>query len=131
MKSVGVIAISLFGLVAGCQSTPASLGASAYAGEIRFLYFDGCPASPNMRRNLIDALGQLGVVSHIDEVDLEALPTGDPLLRYGAPTVLVDGRDLLGAPPSSSAALMCRVYADGVPDAGQIADRLRQATGER
>jgi hypothetical protein len=96
--------------------------------DVQLLYFDGCPLSPRMRENLRRAIGLLGVEIAVREIDLEDLPVGDPLLRYPAPTVLVDGRDLMGLPPRSSTALSCRLYPGGLPDAETLASRLTRLT---
>ncbi len=93
--------------------------------EVQLLYFSGCPMSPTMRENLREALVLLGREPVFEEIDLEALPQGDPLLRFASPTVLVRGRDLMGQPPAPKAMLSCRIYPGGVPDAGQLAERLR------
>ncbi len=94
------------------------------AMDVELLYFDGCPLSPQMRENLRRAIVLLGVEITVRETDLEQLGQGDPLLRYAAPTVLVDGRDLMGSPPRSSAALSCRLYPGGLPDAETLASRI-------
>ncbi len=100
------------------------------AMDVELLYFDGCPLSPQLRENLRRAIVLLGVEIAVRETDLEALREGDPLLRYAAPTVLVDGRDLMGSPPRSSAALSCRLYPGGLPDAETLASRLGPLIGE-
>ena len=79
---------------------------------------------PQMRENFRRAVVLLGVEIAVREIDLEDLREGDPLLRYAAPTVLVDGRDLMGLPPRSRAALSCRLYPGGLPDAETLASRL-------
>ena len=94
------------------------------AMDVELLYFDGCPLSPQMRENLRQAIVLLGVEITVRETDLEDLGQGDPLLRYAAPTVLVDGRDLMGLPPRSSTALSCRLYPGGLPDAETLASQL-------
>ncbi len=98
--------------------------AETTSARIKFLYFDGCPMSPEMRDSLLTAMKTLGLEPDFEPIDLAALAAGDPLLRYGAPTLLVDDQDLMGQPPSSSAALACRIYPTGVPTSEEIAQRL-------
>jgi hypothetical protein len=105
--------------LAGYEARPAGA-----ASRIQLLRFEGCPMTAALRRNLHAALAKLDVDVTVEEVDLEALPKGDPLLRYGSPTVLVDGADVMGAAPGPSAALSCRVYPDGLPDSSALAERL-------
>ena len=117
--------------VVGCatsQPDQPAVGVRSVTGgtmEVQLLYFSGCPMSPTMRENLREALVMLGREPVFEEIDLEALPQGDPLLRFASPTVLVRGRDLMGQPPAREAMLACRIYPGGVPDAGQLAERLR------
>jgi hypothetical protein len=93
--------------------------------NIEFLYFDGCPNSPAMRARLERALAIVGREPGFVDVDLRALPPDDPRLRFGAPTVLVDGEDLLGQIPPQERALSCRIYPDGLPTASELATHLR------
>jgi hypothetical protein len=93
--------------------------------KIEFLYFDGCPNSPAMRARLEKALAIVGREPVYVEVDLNALAPDDPRLRFGAPTVLVDGEDLLGHAPRRERALSCRIYPDGLPSASELATHLR------
>jgi hypothetical protein len=96
--------------------------------RIQLLGFDGCPLSPRMRENLHAALADLDASHTLEVIDLQLLPLHHPLLRWAAPTVLVNGADLFDQPPMPRPALACRTYpfAGGVPDAPVIAQALRQ-----
>jgi hypothetical protein len=98
----------------------------ASSPTVILLYFDGCPLTPPVRQNLAIAVATLRM--SLEEVDLATLPPGDPLLHYGSPTVLVNGRDVLGLPPSPDAGLACRPYPEGLPTAERWAELLRAAT---
>jgi hypothetical protein len=115
------VAVLLDALLA-CTSSPRL---TPQAPKIEFLYFDGCPNSPAMRARLEDALAIVGLEPVFVDVDLSALPPDDPRLRFGAPTVLVDGKDLLGQTPHQERALSCRIYPDGLPSAAELATHLR------
>jgi hypothetical protein len=78
-----------------------------------------------MRARLEMALAIVGRDPEFAEVDLTALPPDDPRLRFGAPTVLVDGEDLLGHTPRQERALSCRIYPEGLPSASELATHLR------
>ncbi|MHC4218779.1 MAG: DUF2703 domain-containing protein [Planctomycetota bacterium] len=93
--------------------------------RIEFLYFDGCPNSPAMRARLEEALAAVGREPVFVDVDLSALAPDDPRLRFGAPTILLDGEDLLGQPAPRERALSCRIYPDGLPSASELAEHLR------
>jgi hypothetical protein len=97
------------------------------ARSIQFLSFPACPNAATLRKNLTTALAELGLQVAVVEVNLESLPTNDERRGFGSPTVLVDGKDLLGARPESPAQLRCRVYPTGVvPSTAVIASRLRR-----
>ena len=93
---------------------------------VTLLYFEGCPLTPRVRQELSAAAAGLGLT--LEEVDLARLPAGDERLRYGSPTVLVDGRDVFGLPPSADAGLACRPYPQGLPTSEEWAERLRATT---
>ncbi|MEX2217548.1 MAG: hypothetical protein WD749_02215 [Phycisphaerales bacterium] len=94
--------------------------------RVELLGFPGCPNSPVMRDRLRAALASLSMDARVTELNLEALPDGDPRRGYGSPTVLVNGRDLFGMPVPTSTSIGCRTYDDGVPSADQLASRLRE-----
>jgi len=115
-------AATLLAAGSACTSSPQMTQADH---KIEFLYFDGCPHSPAMRARLEEALAIVGRETVFVEVDLNALTPDDPRLRFGAPTVLVDGEDLLGHTPRRERALSCRIYPEGLPSASELAAHLR------
>ncbi len=87
---------------------------------VEFLYFDGCPMTPEMRESLHAAAERMGPHVQVAEIDLESLP-GDDLRRgYGSPTVLIFGEDLAGQPSPDATELTCRIYPSGLPDSSEI-----------
>ena len=48
---------------------------------------------------------------------------------WPTPTVLVDGRDLFGLLAPATPSMGCRVYPDGVPEANDIAEKLKSEAG--
>jgi hypothetical protein len=69
---------------------------------IEFLTRDGCANTDAMLANFQVALGrdngEPSAARPFTVVDIGALPDNDPRTGYATPTVLVDGRDLLGLP---------------------------------
>lgn len=97
---------------------------------VSFLYFDGCPLAPKARDNILAAIEQVepGIQAHFEEVDLMAPDTPDDIMRWGSPTILINGEDIIGAERGS--ACSCRLYASdgGVPTTREIVaaiDRTR------
>jgi hypothetical protein len=95
--------------------------------KVTLLYFDGCPLTPPVRRDVAQAVASLGKQAQFEQVNLSTLPPTDPRRGYGSPTVLVDGRDLFGLPPSVQCGLACRPYPGGLPTATRWADLLSAA----
>jgi hypothetical protein len=120
-----VFLLSVATLLAAGSACTSSPRMSQADHKIEFLYFDGCPHSPAMRARLEQALAIVGREPVFVEVDLNALPPDDPRLRFGAPTVLLDGEDLLGHAPLDKRALSCRIYPEGLPSASELATHLR------
>lgn len=75
---------------------------------VELIYASDCPNVPLARSNLQQAIERAGVPVECAEhrVDDAALPTH--ARGYGSPTILVDGEDVAGLPPSGERT--CRVY---------------------
>lgn len=95
--------------------------------KIELLMFDGCPNSPKMKANLQVAMKSLHLTQKIKVVDILKLPAGDVRKGYGAPTVLLGGKDLFGRPTPNEASASCRLYPGGVPTPAEIKKRLEAA----
>lgn len=90
--------------------------------RVELVYFTGCPHVNAARNALRSALEAEGLEVRWREWNRDDPHTPESLRRYGSPTVLVDGRDVVDAPDGGSC---CRVYAHGnrlvgAPDAGTI-----------
>ena len=105
---------------------------SAVKPEIILLYDADCPNASAARAALREAVSRAAIEPRWVEHDRAALGTPERFLRYGSPTILVDGTDIAGetAEPMAEA---CRVYPDahgfrGVPPVetilAAIMDRL-------
>jgi hypothetical protein len=94
--------------------------------DIELLYFDGCPNWRRARRNVVEALAQIGrpdvaVTPRVIESDEHAYSE-----RFiGSPTIRIDGVDPFDAEDAVEFGLACRVYstprgAAGVPTVEQL-----------
>jgi copper chaperone CopZ len=94
--------------------------------NLQFLSFPSCPNTPELRERLGKALAELGIDLEVTEVNLLELAKDDPRLCYGAPTILINGSDLLGQDPAKRPGLCCRIYADGgLPSLDELLQRLQ------
>jgi len=96
--------------------------------EITLVYDAGCPNLPAARVALREALQRAGLEPRWVEYDRAAPGTPASLLRFGSPTILVDGADVAGE-AGRAAAASCRVYPGerglrGVPSAETIAGAI-------
>ena len=112
---------------------------SAMMPEIILLYDADCPNASAARAVLSEALRRAGIEPPWVEYDRAALGTPERFLRYGSPTILVDGTDIAGEAAEPMAAA-CRMYPDthgfrGVPPVetilAAIMDRLTVASRTR
>lgn len=69
--------------------------------RVELLFFPGCPHIDAARTQLRKALELAGREASWTEHDVTR--------GYGSPTILVDGRDVMGEPPGDGAS--CRLYA--------------------
>lgn len=112
-------------LLTGCTSITVVTSTRPHL-DVQVLGFSGCPNTPELLSRVKHAAITGGFSEQIVYVDLAKLPETDPLRAWPAPTVLVDGRDLLGMTKPSGSALGCRIYADGLPSVDFIAKRFSQ-----
>src|SRR5712692_948027 len=96
--------------------------------EITLVYDADCPNLPAARVALREALKREGLEPKWVEYDRAAPGTPAPLLRFGSPTILVDGVDVAGE-AGRAAAASCRVYPTerglrGVPPVEAIAGAI-------
>lgn len=94
--------------------------------NVELIYDRDCPNVSAARANLLRAFAEAGVTPRWSEHLQEDAP---PHARgFGSPTILVDGRDVAGAP--AGAEECCRVYLTeggvlaGVPDVAAIAEAM-------
>ncbi len=94
--------------------------------KLQLLSFPDCPNSPELLNRLKLAVAKLSDNFEIEEVDLRKLAEVDPRLSYGAPTILLNGADLMGQAPTARGALQCRIYPDGVlPSVEDLLEQLQ------
>ena len=99
--------------------------------RIELLGFSGCPNTLTLRENVVAAIQQIDGRLAFADINQHELSESDPRRGWPAPTILVDGRDLLGMPLPTAVAAGCRIYNDGVPNAGEIVARLRRRAAGR
>lgn len=105
--------------------TPSSVAGTERAPRIQLLGIPDCPNTAAIRKNLETALRSMSRETKFEYLNLEVLADSDPRRGWGAPTILINGRDLMGLPPPTSSARSCRVYLDGVPTPDEIARRVQ------
>lgn len=83
--------------------------------RVEVLHHEGCPLFAAAMELVRDCVHELGVNAVIVE----------RVARYPSPTVLVDGRDVMGVPGDGTPADACRL---DVPTRERVADALRSAS---
>lgn len=90
--------------------------------NVELVYFQGCPHVPEARRRLRQALELCQLDASWQEWDIGAGTAPSAVMGYGSPTVLIDGRDVLGD-RGQGAGLGCAV--GGAPAVEAIVAALR------
>ena len=94
---------------------------------VELLYFPDCANVPAARDQLRRAFAAVGMPATWTEVDVTAESAPARARGYGSPTILVDGRDVMGQAPTGGSS--CRIYAEsdvrGVPPLDAIVAALR------
>jgi hypothetical protein len=95
--------------------------------KIEFLGMDeGCPNTPHLWASLQQAMRQLNWGIPIVRLDLNKLSQNNDLRAgYGSPSILVDGKDLFGAPQPTTFGPACRYYPGDLPGPAEIVAKLK------
>jgi hypothetical protein len=106
-----------------------------YAGDVstpdvELQWWEGCPSTERALQELRDALADVGMPGA--KVRTLEIKTEEEARRhgfFGSPTVLINGRDAVGAEPDELPGLNCRVYRrrDGAVSPTPDPDDLREA----
>ena len=99
--------------------------------KIEFLGIkEGCPNTPKMWHSLQKAMQELRWTIPVDSLELTKLSEEkDVRAGYGSPTILVNGKDLFGAPSPAKYDAAFRYYQSGVPGRKQIVEKLKALKG--
>lgn len=98
---------------------------------VQFLSFPGCPRAPDLQAALGAALSTLEADQRarvrVESIDVHQPDTPDVYRRWGSPTLLVNGQDLVDSDPGEG--LGCRIYPGpgSVPSAESIRTRILEA----
>jgi len=81
--------------------------------KIELIYFNGCPNINLARENIKKALADIGDKIKWDEWEQSDPNAPDYIRQYGSPTILVNGKDVVGSPSDTCSANSCRLYENG------------------
>lgn len=103
--------------------------------KVELIFEPNCRNAEPARRLLVELAAKSGIAFSLQEVNKE--DPGAPFYskRFGSPTILVDGSDVV--PTNSGTGQACRLYmwpdgtANGYPPMSSIAEALRRATEKR
>lgn len=99
---------------------------------VELIYFRECPNLSLARERLLQAFAAAGITPQWQEWERNDPASPAHARAYGSPTVLVNGRDVMGMEPSNDNAGACRVYThassatDGAPNVDTISAALRK-----
>jgi hypothetical protein len=99
--------------------------------KVDFIYDEDCPQVEPARQQLRKALESCQLPLNWTEYKIGDTHMPDYGKGYGSPTILINGKDLVGLTPTSDKT--CRLYLNngaencGVPSTGQIISFLQKA----
>jgi hypothetical protein len=90
-------------------------------------YVDDCPKFSKLRENLAQAVR--GIEDHVEVSETNVLDeaTAAEVMFRGSPTLLINGKDVVGMPAPNTPSLSCRIYQDGLPSAELIRWKIDHA----
>lgn len=102
---------------------------------VEFVYEKTCPHIEAARKQLLAAFGVVSVVPAWSEWEVSDQRAPEHVRSYGSPTILVDGKDVMGLSVEEVSSC-CRIYAldgeeRGVPPLDQIVTALSMDRGRR
>lgn len=92
------VVVCLLVVSSGCGSEDTRPTEPPEMATIEFLTREGCANTATMIESFRSALRSENAGLSFALIDIGTLPVTDPRTGYSTPTVLVDGRDLLGLP---------------------------------
>jgi hypothetical protein len=99
--------------------------------RVEFLYWEGCPSTPEAEALLRDVLRERDLDVEVEHREVRTQQEAERERFPGSPTIRVDGRDVDPAGAAARPALNCRIYhlPDGrvspVPTREQLEEALR------
>jgi hypothetical protein len=78
--------------------------------RIEFLYWEGCPSSPEAKALLEEVLKARAIDASVEMREVQTQEEAESLGFPGSPTIRIDGRDVDPAGSNGRPALNCRIY---------------------
>jgi glutaredoxin len=78
--------------------------------RIEFLYWEGCPSSPEAKELLDEVLARRGLDAEVEMREDRTQEEAEALAFPGSPTIRIDGHDVDPAGSGGRPALNCRIY---------------------
>lgn len=98
--------------------------------SVEFIFDKDCPNVKETRANLMRAFSKVGITATWKEWDRNSDKSPNYARKYGSPTILVNGKDIVDVTPESDANC-CRLYdGGGIPSAQLISEKLSAKQNE-
>jgi hypothetical protein len=103
--------------------------------HVELLWFQGCPNHETARRLIDEVIGELGIDTVVEPIEVPDEETGNSVQFPGSPTIRVDGRDIEpGFEACEDCTPRCRVYPTrvglrGLPEREWLVAALSRASG--
>jgi hypothetical protein len=97
--------------------------------KVELLWWEGCPSYPETLADLEQTLGEEGIDTEVEMVEVESDESARRERFPGSPTIRIDGEDIFPPAETEPHSLTCRVYRlrDGRPSPTPDPEDLREA----
>ena len=126
LQIIGLVLLSL--LISACVQQPnqrTKRASFSQPVEVVMISMPGSSASIKLD-SLLQRIAHEYTNFSFVTVDVLLIPDDDPRLAYGAPTVLYEGKDILGEKPRSVDGLTNRVYKNIIPSKDEIVSGIQR-----
>jgi hypothetical protein len=98
--------------------------------KVVFQYFNGCPHSGPMRKNVHDAIsGFKGDIEYKEQL-IKTIEEARLYKFRGSPTLLINSEDFENLPEPVDPAMSCRLYPGGLPTTEDILKKLNKISNK-
>lgn len=99
--------------------------------KIEIQYFTGCPNSEKAMEMVRRFVAESELQINYEEILVETQKDAEKYKFRGSPTILINGKDIVGLEESKTPSLSCRYYPNGLPNNENLNNYINSLLGNR